>query len=177
MYLWTPLTSPQTGQAIWGLCCFGNQDLLRSCANQIGITNLMGLHLVYDLNSDSLEVVSGYGSNQTLLCSPLTFSGGVFLSNTNATKSERQALGFYPDGNPTPVGTLTATESYGYGVSNDNSPGSACLDNCNLRCPGAVRTRRRSIRAASWPDQDLSLRLNQGANSCFHWYMDSGGRH
>ena len=97
---------------------FGNQDLIRSCANQIGITNLMGLHLVYDLNSDSLEVVSGYGSNQTLLCSPLTFSGGVFLSNTNATKSERQAW-VYWDGNPTPgFGTLTATESYGYGVSN-----------------------------------------------------------
>ena len=96
---------------------FGNEDLIRECANQMGITNLIGLHVVYDLSADALEVVSGYGTNRTLLCTPLTFSGGVFLSNTNSTKSERLAW-VYWDSNPTPVGTLTATELYGYGVSN-----------------------------------------------------------
>ena len=96
---------------------FGNQDLIRECANQMGLTNLRGLYLVYDLTDDALEVVTGNGANRTVICAPMAFSGGVFLGNTNATKSERQAW-VYWEGNPTPVGTLTATELYGYGVSN-----------------------------------------------------------
>ena len=39
------------------------------------------------------------------------------MSNANATKSERQAW-VYWDGQTIPSGTLTATESYGYGASN-----------------------------------------------------------
>lgn len=96
---------------------FGNRDLIRECASEMGLTNLIGLHLVYDLNNDALEVVSGYGTNRTLVCTPMTFSGGVFLSNATATKSERQAW-VYWETNAIPGGTLTATERYGYGVSN-----------------------------------------------------------
>lgn len=96
---------------------FGNQDLIRECANEMGITNLKVLHLVYDPNADALEVVSGSDTNQTVVCTPLTFSESVSLTNTKATMSERQAW-VYWESNANPVGMLTATELYGYGVSN-----------------------------------------------------------
>lgn len=96
---------------------FGNQKLIQGCASKMGIKSLKDLRLVFDLNADALEVVSGYGTKQALVCTPLTFTGGVFLSDKNATRSERQAW-VYWDGQTTPSGTLSATESYGYGVSN-----------------------------------------------------------
>jgi len=97
---------------------FNNRDLIRDCAGEMGITNLMGLHLVYDLKADALEVASG--TNDTVVCTPLTFSGGVFLSNTNATRSQRLAW-VYWETNTVPNGTLAATELYGCDASNQLS--------------------------------------------------------
>ena len=94
---------------------FGNGDLIRQCAADQGLTNLMGLHVVYDLTTDAIEVVSG--TNNTVLCTPLTFSGGTFLSNTNGTCSQRLSW-VYWEGAGTPNGTVAATEHYHYGVSN-----------------------------------------------------------
>jgi len=98
-------------------CAFGNEDLIRECAAETGITNLTGLHLVYDLKTDTLDVVHGTGTNETLVCTPLTFSGGVFLNNTNSDQSERLAW-VYWGSNKVASGTLTATERYEYGASN-----------------------------------------------------------
>ncbi|HUA37714.1 MAG TPA: hypothetical protein VMA35_04855 [Candidatus Sulfopaludibacter sp.] len=94
---------------------FDNRNLIRDCASEMGITNLTGLHLVYDLKTDALEVVSG--TNDTVVCTPLSFSGGVFLSNTNATRSQRLAW-VYWENNTVASGTLAATELHDYGVSN-----------------------------------------------------------
>ena len=94
---------------------FGNGDLIRQCAAEQGVTNLMGLHVVYDLTTDAIEVVSG--TNNTVLCSPLTFSGGVFLSNSNSTCSQRLSWVYWESGT-TASGTLAASEHYQYGVSN-----------------------------------------------------------
>lgn len=96
----------------------GNYDLIRQCAAQQGLTNLMGLRLVYDLSSDALEVVSG--TNDTAVCTPLTFSNGLFLSNTNATWSQRLAW-VYWENSTMANGTVVATEHYEYGVSNQLS--------------------------------------------------------
>ena len=52
---------------------FDNRDLIRETASAQGITNLTGLSLVYDLEGSDLEVVSG--TNNTVIATPLTFSG------------------------------------------------------------------------------------------------------
>ncbi len=95
---------------------FGNEDLIKDCADEMGVTNLAGLHLIYDASSNALEVVSG--TNDTYDCTALAFSGGVSLSNTNGTKSESQYWAFW-EANTTPSGTLSDTELlYTYGPSN-----------------------------------------------------------
>src|SRR5262249_34495145 len=60
---------------------FGNPQIIQQCADQEGITNQMGLRLVYDRTADALEVVQG--TNNTVICTPISFSGGVSLSKTN----------------------------------------------------------------------------------------------
>lgn len=93
---------------------FGNWDLIRHCAAEQGLTNLMGLHVVYDLNADAIEVVSG--TNKTVVCTPLTFSTDVTLSDTNNT-TQRLAWVTW-EGGSSPNGTLAAREHFQYGVSN-----------------------------------------------------------
>ncbi len=86
---------------------FGNETLIKDCATEMGVTNLTGLHLVYDVSSNTLDVVSG--TNDTLVCTSLSFSGGVSLSNTNGTRSESQFWAYWGT-DSLPSGTLTATE-------------------------------------------------------------------
>ena len=86
---------------------FGNETLIQDCADEMGVTNLTGLHLVYDVSSNALDVVSG--TNDTLVCTSLSFSGGVSLSNTNGTRSESQ-FWVYWGTEALPSGTLTASE-------------------------------------------------------------------
>jgi hypothetical protein len=86
---------------------FRNRDIIRDCANETGVTNLEGLKLVYDRTADALEVVSG--TNQTVLCTPLTFSGGTSLRNTNGTVTQRLAF-VYWENSTVANGTMVAME-------------------------------------------------------------------
>lgn len=93
----------------------GTSTFIRDCASENGVTNLSGLSLVYDRSNSSLEVVSG--TNHTVLCTPLSFSGGLSLSNTNETVVELQSYVFV-ETNTVASGTLTATERIFPGTTN-----------------------------------------------------------
>ena len=89
--------------------------LIQDVAGEQGITNLAGLSLVYDLQADAIEVVSG--TNDTVVATPLTFAGGVSLNNTNDTKVQRLAF-VYWETNQVASGTLVAGESIEHGDTN-----------------------------------------------------------
>ena len=95
---------------------YGNREIIRDCAAAEGLTNLAGLSLVYDRTHDAIQVVSG--TNHDVICTPLVFSGGVSLSNTNATKTERLTFVF-SESSQIANGTLAATEHFYYGPSNE----------------------------------------------------------
>jgi len=86
---------------------YGNRQIIEQCAGEQGITNLKDLRLVYDLTTDALEVVQG--TNNTVICTPMTFSGGVSLSKTNQMVTERLAFVFL-ENDTEADGTLRATE-------------------------------------------------------------------
>jgi hypothetical protein len=96
---------------------FGNSNLIAECAADAGLTNtnLSSLMLVYNRSNSSLEVVTR--SNQTVVCTPLTFSGGVSITNTNNTKVEFQRFVF-SETNNTASGVLSGTETLTWGQSN-----------------------------------------------------------
>jgi hypothetical protein len=94
---------------------FRNGDIIRQCAHDQGITNLTGLSLVYNRPKDELQVVTG--TNNTVVCVPLAFNGGTWLSNSNLTKAERLTFVFV-ETNSVAGGTLSATERFAYGPSN-----------------------------------------------------------
>lgn len=94
---------------------YRNREIIRACAQENGLTNLMGLSLVYNRAADALQVVSG--TNHTVICTPLSFAGGTWLSNSNNTKVERLA-GVYVETNSMNSGTLAATERFTYSPSN-----------------------------------------------------------
>lgn len=94
---------------------FGNRDLIHSCASQMGLTNEMGLSVVYDRTADAVDVVSG--TNKTVLCTPLTFGNGISLSNTNGTVIQRLAFVSW-EGSAMANGTLAATERLAYSTNN-----------------------------------------------------------
>jgi hypothetical protein len=96
---------------------FDNRDLIRETASEQGITNLEGLSLTYNPTNGGVEVVSG--TNDTVIGTPLTFSGGVSLVNTNTNHTEGQLLEYvYWDTNTVASGTLVAGETYCYGPTN-----------------------------------------------------------
>lgn len=90
-------------------------DFIQDCAAETGVTNLTALSLVYNRSNSTLEVVSG--TNQTLVCTPLTFSGGLSITNTNNTLVELQTFVFV-ETNTVASGVLSATEHLSYGTSN-----------------------------------------------------------
>ena len=94
---------------------FNNWSILQATAAAQGITNLSGLSLVYNLQGDNLEVVSG--TNHTVLDTPLTFDNGISLNNTNSTKVQRLANVYWKT-NQTASGTMLAGESIRYGATN-----------------------------------------------------------
>lgn len=93
---------------------FRNRDIIRNCADDMGLTNLGGLSLVFDRSADALDVVSG--TNQTVVCTPLTFSGGTSLSNTNGTITQRLTYVYY-ENNSEAAGTLLARERLGFSTN------------------------------------------------------------
>jgi hypothetical protein len=97
---------------------FTSRDFIRKCASDAGITNLTGLSLVFNRTANALQVVSG--TNHDLVCTPLSFSGGVSLSNSNNTKVERLEFVF-ADADRMAAGTLKATERSSLGLSNQLS--------------------------------------------------------
>ena len=107
------ITTNQSGNVIYG--AVRNGDLIRKCASDEGITNLSGLMLVYDRTADALKVVMG--TNNTVVCTPLSFEGGVSLPNTNGTRIERLAFVFAGT-NTVANGTLAATERLSLDSSN-----------------------------------------------------------
>ncbi|HWW00598.1 MAG TPA: hypothetical protein VNZ64_12945 [Candidatus Acidoferrum sp.] len=94
---------------------FRNRDIINECAHEKGITNTMGLSLVYNRTADALHVVMG--TNHTVVCTPLTFAGGTWLINSNHTRAERLTW-VYVETNTMAGGTLAATETFHYGPSN-----------------------------------------------------------
>jgi len=94
---------------------YGNRQIINQCAVEQGITNHMGLRLLYDRTADALEVVKG--TNTTPICTPITFSGGVSLSKTNHTVTERLAFVFL-DNDKEADGTLRARERESLNSSN-----------------------------------------------------------
>jgi len=94
---------------------YGNRQIIHQCASEKGITNLMDLRLVYDRTADALEVVKG--TNNTVVCTPVTFSGGVSISKTNQTVTERLAFVFL-DNDKEADGTLRAREHSSLNSSN-----------------------------------------------------------
>jgi hypothetical protein len=95
---------------------YGNHQIFAQAAAQAGLTNLSGLRLVYSLSGDDLEVVSG--TNNTVIATPFTFSGGVSLSKTNNSVLERLTW-VYLGTNTQASGTLHATEFSHFGTSNE----------------------------------------------------------
>jgi hypothetical protein len=91
------------------------RSFIKECASETGIKNFSGLSLVYDRSNTSLEVVSG--TNHTVLCTPLSFNGGLALSNTNGTVVELQTFVFV-ETNTVASGVLTATERISPGTTN-----------------------------------------------------------
>ena len=57
------------------------------------------------------------GTNRTVVCTPLTFGQGTYLSNTNGTRAERLAWVFW-ETNHMANGTLAASEKLAYGPTN-----------------------------------------------------------
>ena len=94
---------------------FGNRHLIADCAADMGITNLTGLSLVYNRSNSSLDVVTG--TNQTFLCTALSFEGGVFVTNVNNTTIEGLSFVFVGT-NTTSSGTISTTEMVRYGSTN-----------------------------------------------------------
>jgi hypothetical protein len=90
-------------------------DFIQDCASDHGITNLTGLSLVFNRSNSTLQVVSG--TNQTLVCTPLSFTNGLSLTNTNHTVIELQKF-VLVESNTVVSGVLTATEHLTYGTSN-----------------------------------------------------------
>src|SRR5438105_7341991 len=86
-----------------------NREFIRNCANDNGITDPRSVTLVYDRDADALEVVMR--ADGAVVCTPLTFSGGLTLTNGNGAAHERLAFVF-ANGSDTPNGTLRATERY-----------------------------------------------------------------
>jgi len=92
-----------------------SRDLIQQAASADGLTNLNGLSLVYNVEGSDLEVVSG--TNKTVIATPLTFSGGVSLTNTNDTKGQLLENVYW--GTSTVAnGTLAAGEWIQYGPTN-----------------------------------------------------------
>lgn len=94
---------------------FGNREIIRQVASDLGITNRTGMRLVYNRTADAVEVVRG--TNNTVLATPMTFGGGVSLSKTNDRVRERLSFVFVNQ-NQQANGSLRATEHYVFGTSN-----------------------------------------------------------
>ena len=94
---------------------YGTRQIIDQCAQAQGITNETGLRLVFDRTAGALEVVRG--TNNTVVCTPITFSGGVSLSKTNLTKTEWLTFVFL-ENNTQANGTLRATEHLSLNSSN-----------------------------------------------------------
>lgn len=94
---------------------YGNKQIIDAAAAGAGLTNSHGLHLVYNLTGDDLEVVMG--TNNAVVSTPLTFAHSVSLSPTNQTLLERLAWVFVGTGTNA-AGTLRDTEHFHFGVSN-----------------------------------------------------------
>jgi hypothetical protein len=93
---------------------YGNKQIVQQAAETAGITNLSGLHLVYDKTADQLQVVMG--TNNTVVATPISFVDSVSLSKTNGTVVERLAWVFLGT-NTTASGTLRATERSHFGTN------------------------------------------------------------
>ena len=93
-----------------------SRDIVRKCAADNGITNANTLALVYDRDTDALEVVNR--SDGSLVCTPFSFSDGAALPNSNGTFRERLAL-VHLDGGGDVAGSVRATERYGYNLNGD----------------------------------------------------------
>ena len=94
---------------------FGNREIIKHCADEAGVTNLSDLSLVYDRGADALQVVSG--TNQSVVCTPMSFDGGVSVGNAAGTRIERLAF-VYLGTNQEASGTMEATEHLAYGTTN-----------------------------------------------------------
>jgi hypothetical protein len=94
---------------------FGTANIIAAAAQAAGETNLMELRLVFNRSEDELEVVKG--TNNAVIATPFTFSGGVSVSKTNGAVVERLSWVHLGD-DPEPKGVLRVTEHIAHGQSN-----------------------------------------------------------
>jgi hypothetical protein len=92
-----------------------NRDFIEECTSDMGLTNLTGLSLIYNRTNQALEVVSG--TNQTWVCTVLSFEGGLSITNTNSTRIEGLSFIFVGT-NTMSAGTISTTERITYGSTN-----------------------------------------------------------
>ena len=90
-------------------------EFIEESATDIGITNFTGLKLVFNRSNSSLEVINR--TNLAVLTTPLSFDGGVSLTNSNGTRVELETYVFLGT-NTVASGSLSATEKLTYGTSN-----------------------------------------------------------
>jgi len=97
-----------------------NSDLIQECAAEHSLTNSRNLRLVYNRAEDALQVVGStnqFNTNQTILCTVLSFEGGTSLTNTNNSVAARLAFVFVGT-NLVSSGTFVGTEHLTYGSTN-----------------------------------------------------------
>ena len=90
-------------------------EFIQESVLNMGISNFTGLKLVYNRSNSSLEVINR--TNHAVLSTPLSFDGGISLTNSNHTRVELQTYVFL-DTNTVASGLLSATERLTYGSSN-----------------------------------------------------------
>jgi hypothetical protein len=90
-------------------------EFLEESATDLGITNITGLTLVFNRSNSSLDVINR--TNLAVLSTPLSFEGGISLTNSNHTRVELETYVFFGT-NTVASGSLSATERLTYGTSN-----------------------------------------------------------
>jgi hypothetical protein len=65
---------------------FDNARLIQQCAAEVGVTNLGDLSLVYNRTNPALQILSG--TNQSILCTAMSFAPRMSMTNNHNTKIE-----------------------------------------------------------------------------------------
>jgi hypothetical protein len=104
---------------------FGNSNLIHQCLRDLNLTNLnttnlSTLRLVYNRTNDSLQVIGAtnqFSTNQSVICTLLSFDNGVSFTNTNNTVAQFFSFVFVGT-NQVSSGCLVGKQTLTFGSSN-----------------------------------------------------------